>query len=412
MDLRPLLALPEVARARDEIAAADVATLEEQLRIVRIAAPPLHEAERAAYIRERFAEAGLKEIRQDEVGNVLANLSSPSGRRSPPVVIAAHLDTVFPPGTDLTPRTSGARVFAPGITDNARGLAALLSVARTLVGSSIRTRHPIWFVATVGEEGIGDLRGVKHLFKHALRSGVHGFISLDGSGLRRVVHRAIGSVRLRAVVTGSGGHSWADAGAPNPVHALGGAITAMQPLPSALPALSTLTVARIGGGTSVNAIPAEAWLEIDMRSENTDVLGSLERRVREVLEEGVRAENGGRRRGSAALALRVQRIGERPAGSVPAEVPLVAAAMAATRAVGARPELAASSTDANVPLALGYPAVTIGAGGESGGIHTLHEWYSDEGGARGLQRALLTVLAAAGVDGSGLDGAGPAAGTT
>jgi tripeptide aminopeptidase len=399
MDLRPLLALPEVARARAEIAAAGGATLEEQLRIVRIAAPPLHEAERASYVRERFAQVGLKDIRQDEVGNVLASLSPTSGRRTQPVVVTAHLDTVFPPETDLTPRIVGPRVFAPGITDNARGLAALLSVARTLADSSLQTSHPVWFVATVGEEGIGDLRGVKHLFKHALRSGIHAFISLDGSGLRRVVHRAIGSVRLRGTVTGSGGHSWADAGAPNPVHALGNAITRLQELPSSLPSLCTLTVARIGGGTSVNAIPAEAWLEIDMRSEDTDVLGSLDARAREMLEEAVRTENQRRRRGSAALGLRTQRIGDRPAGSVPPEVPLVAAAMAATRAVGARPELAASSTDANVPLALGYPAVTIGAGGESGGIHTLHEWYSDEGGARGLQRALLTILATAGVDG-------------
>jgi acetylornithine deacetylase/succinyl-diaminopimelate desuccinylase-like protein len=298
-------------------------------------------------------------------------------------------------------RAVGRRVFAPGITDNARGLAALLAVARTLTSCRVRTAGPLWFVATVGEEGIGDLRGAKHLFDTAFDGrGVKGFISLDGSGLRRIVHRAIGARRFRVTVSGPGGHSWSDWGAPNPAHALGIAISRLRQIPLAAPTRTTLTVARIGGGTSVNAIPEEAWMEIDLRSEEMPTLVRLEEEVRRVVQGAVAEESVARRHGSRPLTVRVDRIGERPAGAVAADHPLVAAALATTRAVGARPELAASSTDSNVPLALGIAAITIGAGGESGGIHPLDEWYANAGGARGLERALLTVLAAAGVDGA------------
>jgi acetylornithine deacetylase/succinyl-diaminopimelate desuccinylase-like protein len=401
MDLRPLLSLPQVASARASILASDGDTFEEQLRIVAIPSPSLQEEARASYMLRRFAEIGVGAVRQDGVGNVIATLPGGRGSECAPVVVSAHLDTVFPAGTDLTPRTVGRRVFAPGITDNARGLAALLAVARALTTCRLRTAHPLWFVATVGEEGIGDLRGAKHLYGTELgRAGAEGFISLDGSGLRRIVHRAIGARRLRATIRGPGGHSWSDWGAPNPAHALGDAIALLKELPLGTRSRTTLTVARVGGGTSVNAIPEEAWLEIDLRSEEMAVLVALEEEVRRILRAAVARESDRRSRGGTTLTLRVERIGERPAGSIPPDSPLVAAALATTRAVGARPELAASSTDANVPLALGMPAITIGAGGESGGIHTLDEWYANDGGGRGLERALLTVLACAGVDGA------------
>lgn len=400
MTLEALLARPGVRAARAAILASGPRTLREQLRIVEIPAPPLQETARGAYLLDRFAAIGLASVGRDEVGNVLGLLPAAKGAPRRPLVVAAHLDTVFPAGTDVTPRWAGGRIFAPGIADNARGLAALLGLANVLRATGLRTMRPVLFVATVGEEGIGDLRGTKHLFADgAARDGVHGFIALDGSGVRRIVHRAIGARRLRVTLRGPGGHSWSDWGVPNPVHALGAAIAELRALLPLREGRSTLTVARVGGGTSVNAIPGEAWLELDMRSEDPVTLAALERDARAAVKRVVESENAARRAGTPPLTARLDGIGDRPSGAVAADAPLVAAAQAATRAVGARPELSASSTDANVPIALGVPAITIGAGGESGGIHTLDEWYADEGGARGLDRALVTVLAAAGGDG-------------
>ncbi|HET8655943.1 MAG TPA: M20/M25/M40 family metallo-hydrolase [Longimicrobiaceae bacterium] len=395
MDVLVVSAHPRVVAARARARALDAETLHEQLAVVRIPAPPLQEADRARFVEARFREHELADVGTDAVGNVRARLPGCAEPDAAPVIVSAHLDTVFPAGTDLTPRHEGARLYAPGITDNARGVAALLTVARVLRESGIRTARPLWFVATVGEEGIGDLRGVKHLFREEGRfRGAAAFIALDGSGLRRIVHRAIGSRRLRATVRGPGGHSWSDWGAPNPVHALGSAIVRLTELPSVGDGV-TLTVARIGGGTGVNTIPAEAWMEIDVRGERADVLQRTNDAARAVLRAAVRAENERRRAGSAVLTLDLTRIGDRPSGAIADTDPLVRAAVDATSAVRARAQLAASSTDANVPIALGIPAVTVGAGGESGGIHTEGEWYSNREAARGVERALLLALAAA-----------------
>ncbi|HEX7240158.1 MAG TPA: M20/M25/M40 family metallo-hydrolase, partial [Longimicrobiaceae bacterium] len=281
MELNALLSHRAVGHARARIHETDADTLREQVELVRVPAPSFAEEERGARVRARFAELGLAEVRVDDVGNVLAALPGAADPEAAPVVLSAHLDTVFPAGTDLTPRHEGDRVYAPGITDNTRGLAALLAVARVLAEAGIRTVRPLLLAATVGEEGIGDLRGVKHLFREGspLR-GAAGFLSLDGSGTGRIVHRAIGSRRLRATVRGPGGHSWADRGAPNPVQALSAAVVAIgavQPPPGAR---SAVTVARIGGGTSVNSIPAEAWAEIDLRSDTPLPLVRLEGEVR------------------------------------------------------------------------------------------------------------------------------------
>ena len=210
----------------------------------------------------------------------------PEGASGPPVVVAAHLDTVFAADTDVEPRRKGKRIHAPGITDNCRGLAGMLAVARALAGSAVRAKHPVLFAATVGEEGIGDLRGVKHLFREGggFRDAA-AFVALDGSGMRRIVHRAIGSRRLRIEAEGPGGHSWSDRGVPNPVLALAVAAAGIRAMPLPHPERTSLTVARIGGGSSVNSIPAEAWMELDMRSEATDALGPMEDAVRGILEE-------------------------------------------------------------------------------------------------------------------------------
>lgn len=375
----------------------DDQTLAEQLELVRIPAPPFAEAERGEHVRDRFARLGLADVRRDEVGNVLGAWM-PEGADGPPVVVAAHLDTVFPAGTAVEPRTSGRRIHAPGITDNCRGLAGMLAVARVLAASELHAPRPVLFAATVGEEGIGDLRGVKHLFAEGspLR-GAAAFVALDGSGLRRIVHRAIGSRRLRIEIEGPGGHSWSDRGAPNPVAALGSAIAGIGGMALPHPDRSSLTVARVGGGSSVNAIPEDAWMELDLRSEVPGVLGRMEDDVRAVLARAAEGQNSARRGGTAPLRTRVHVIGDRPSGETPATHPLVRAAIAITGSLGAPPELVGSSTDANVPMALGIPSIAIGAGGDSGGIHTLDEWYANDGGAQGVERALLVVLSAAGV---------------
>lgn len=374
-------------------------TLAEQIALVRIPAPAFAEQARGDYVLARFREIGLHAVRRDAVGNVLGEWR-PEGADGAPVVVAAHLDTVFAADTDVEPRRKGKRIHAPGITDNCRGMAGMLAVARALAGSGIAAGHPVVFAATVGEEGIGDLRGVKHLFREngGLQDAA-AFVALDGSGMRRIVHRAIGSRRLRIEAEGPGGHSWSDRGVPNPVVALAAAAAALRSMPLPQPERSSLTVARIGGGTSINSIPAEAWMELDMRSEATGVLGPMEEGVRGVLREAVEAENVARRAGTHPLHTRVQLIGDRPSGETAQDHPLVRAATAITASLGARAELVGSSTDANVPMALGIPSIAIGAGGDSGGIHTLDEWYANDGGPLGVERALLVVLAAAAVNG-------------
>ncbi|RMH15434.1 MAG: M20/M25/M40 family metallo-hydrolase, partial [Gemmatimonadetes bacterium] len=259
--------------------------------------------------------------------------------------------------------------------------------------------RPLLVAATVGEEGPGDLRGVKHLFRPGGPcEAVHGFVSVDGAGLRRIVTRAVGSRRYRVCVRGRGGHSWADFGTPNPIHALGRALAelAVAPLPSAPRA--TLTVARIGGGTAVNAIPMEAWAEVDTRSEDPAHLDALEALVRGACARGVAAERAAAQGARGELALEIEVMGDRPAGATDSDHPLVRAAERATRAVGVEPERVASSTDANVPMALGLPAVTVGGGGEAGGAHTTGEWYRNAGGPEGVVRLLLLVAAVAGRD--------------
>jgi tripeptide aminopeptidase len=379
-----------VTAARRKVRALDQTTIDDMLSIVSIAAPPFAEEERAAFVAGVFGSLGL-DVSLDEVGNVIAVRDADFDQ--PPVILAAHLDTVFPAETEIAVKRNGVRIHAPGIADNSRGLAAMIAIARTIQDLQIQTAHPIVFVATVGEEGIGDLRGVKHLFRpgSALRNAL-AFISLDGSGRRRIVYRAIGSRRFRITITGPGGHSWADWGIVNPVHAMGLAIAGMQEIEVPRQPRTSLTVGRIAGGTSVNAVPEEAWCEVDLRSEAGTVLIELEASARHAVESAVERVNAQRKRGTPALKLDIRLIGDRPSGETPVSSPVVRAARAATRAFGDTPELVASSTDANIPIALGIPAIAIGAGGESGGTHTTEEWYSNEGGAEGIERALMIVL--------------------
>lgn len=387
-----------VERAFSIIRESDADTIADMRAVVGIAAPTFEEHERASWMRGGFRASGLNDVDIDAVGNVIAHLSG-SRLDLAPVLIAAHLDTVFARSVDLSIRESDARIGAPGIADNARGLAAMLAIARALIGAGVVPKHPIVFAATVGEEGIGDLRGVKHLFRERgpFRDAA-GFIALDGTGIRRIVHRAVGSRRLRVRVTGPGGHSWADRGAPNPIHVLAEAAARIARAAPPADQAAALNIGRIGGGTSVNAIAEEAWLEIDLRAEDAADLAGLERLVHHVLNDIVEAANASRRPRTGALVMNIELLGDRPSGTTPIASPIVAAARAATRQIGARPELTAASTDANVPIALGIPAIALGAGGESGRTHTTDEWFSNERGPEGIQRALLTLIAAAGID--------------
>jgi tripeptide aminopeptidase len=378
-----------ISAARKRIRALDQKTVEDMLAIVQIPAPPYGERERGEFVATLFRNLALH-VSIDEVGNVIAQ--QPGAAEPEAVIVSAHLDTVFPAETPIEVKHDGARILAPGISDNSRGLAAIIAIARVLVDQNIQTRHPVVFVATVGEEGTGDLRGVKHLFRPGspYRNAL-AFISLDGTGRRRIVYRAIGSRRLRVTMNGPGGHSWADWGTVNPVHAMGLAIGGIDQLEVPRQPRTSLSVGRAAGGTSVNAVPAEAWCEIDLRSESASVLSDLEASVRKTVDSAVDHINARRKRGTPALKLDVRVIGDRPSGETPLGSPVVRAARAATRAFGDTPELVASSTDANIPIALGIPAIALGAGGESGGTHTTEEWYSNEGGPEGIERALMIV---------------------
>jgi tripeptide aminopeptidase len=398
MDIAALASTPPVLAARARLRMMDQDVFDEQLQIVAIPAPSRAENSRAAHLQRRFTELGLSDVQRDEVGNVLGRLpTSKPHSCTGAALITAHLDTVFPMDTEVTPRRIGQRVYAPGITDNSRGLAAMLGVVRACMEVEIRTVRPLWFIATVGEEGAGDLYGVKHLLRSAGPfADAAAFVSIDGSGLSRIVHRALGSRRLRFDIRGPGGHSWSDFGRANPVHVASRAIAALSQIALPSEPRTSLTVARLGGGTTINAIPAHCWFEVDIRSEGGPELETLVTQAATAIDGAVEAENRRRTRGSDEVVTTLTVIGDRPSGATPADDPLVHATVQATRLLGAEPQLVASSTDANVAISLGIPAVTVGGGGASGGIHTLDEWYDNHRGALGLERSLLVTLAAAG----------------
>jgi len=370
----------------------DEATLDTQIALSEIPAPAFREDRRGARLAQLFTSCGLEAVRRDAAGNVIAERPGAAG--GGPLVIGAHLDTVFAEGTDVSVRREGATLRGPGISDDARGLATMLTLVRALQASRIRTVTPLLFVGTVGEEGIGDLRGVRALFADsgAARDAA-GFISLDGAGIDRIVAHGLGSRRYRITISGPGGHSWTDWGAPNPAHALVSLGSVIRGVPLDTEPPTTLTIARLKAGTSINSIPQAAWMEIDTRSSDTSALDRLEAELRSVID-GVRRVEGD-------LDYQLDVIGDRPGGHTSVDDPLVVAALAATRLVGHRPKIARSSTDANVPMALGIGAVTLGCGGEAGSAHTTNEWYRNVEGPEGIVRALYTVLLAAGLEGEG-----------
>ena len=387
---------PTVQAALDSIRSWNSWTVEQQVQLTEIEAPPFREQRRAEEFRRRLLALGYSRVWIDAEGNVIAE--RPGGAAGGPlVVLSGHLDTVFPEGTDVRVRSAGGRLSAPGISDDGRGLAVVLAVARAFMETGLETDGTILFVGTVGEEGQGNLRGVRHLFGEELAGRVDYFISVDGTGYG-ITHAAVGSSRYRVLFRGSGGHSYGSFGMPNPIHAMGRAIAAIAALRVTLDPKTTFNVGVVSGGTSVNSIAYEATMEIDLRSEEPRLLAELDGRVREAIDGAVAAERARWPSSSVPLTVAIETIGIRPAGSEPESGPIVQVARTAGWKLGVLPELGASSTDANIPISLGIPAITISGGGRGGGSHSLEEWYEETTDAyRGPQWAALIVATLAGV---------------
>jgi tripeptide aminopeptidase len=367
---------------------------DEQVKLTEIPAPSFQEEKRAEAVKGVLAAEGLT-IHTDKIGNVIGELPGSNEREA--VLLTAHLDTVFPSGTEIKVRREGDRLVAPGISDNGTGLAGLLAVARAMQAAKIKPRRTILFAANVGEEGEGNLRGMRALID-AYRTKLRAVIVLDGSGTDHVTVKALASRRLEVVITGPGGHSWSDFGMPNPINALVRA--SVRFINTKVPATprTTFNLGQIEGGTSVNSIPYEAKLKVDLRSENEDELARLESALRDCVAAGVKDEmDNARERSRGKLDWKVNQIGSRPGGELPADSSLLTALRAADEYVGNQSRVERSSTDANIPLSLGIEAIALGAGGNGGGAHSLQEWYEPAGRERGLKRVLLTVLGVAGL---------------
>ncbi|MCB1672475.1 MAG: M20/M25/M40 family metallo-hydrolase [Gammaproteobacteria bacterium] len=387
-------ASPSVRRALMEIDQREPETIQEQLRITEIPAPPFMESERARYYLERLRERGLDDAYIDTEGNVVA-IRRGSGN-GPTLLLAAHLDTVFPDGTDTAVQQRDDRYYAPGIGDDTRGLAALLSVVQALEDNGIQTVGDIIFSGNVGEEGRGDLRGVKALFRDF--PGVDGFVSIDGVRLRRITTGGTGSRRFEFRFSGPGGHSFGAFGMASAIHAMGRAIARIADLQVPEYPRTTFTVGTVDGGTSVNSIAADAVFALDMRSNDREQLAALEERAKTAALTAVAEENARWNEGEISVDFHL--IGDRPVGRTPADSPIVQAAALAFDEVGIElEELGISSTDSNVPMSLGIPAVTIAGGGEGGGAHSPDEWFAPGNSKEGPQTALLLTLALVGVEG-------------
>ncbi|MGH6714087.1 MAG: M20/M25/M40 family metallo-hydrolase [Bradyrhizobium sp.] len=391
-----LLANPKIVKALEDIKADDARTFEEQKRITEIPAPPYKEKVRAEYYLKRMQELGFKDAAIDGEGNVIA-LRKGSGGGRPKLVVSAHLDTVFPEGTDVTVKEKDGATIAPGIGDDSRGLAALLALVKAMNANAIATVGDIMFVGTVGEDELGNLRGVKALFRD--HRDIDGFISIDGLGITRVVNQSTGSHRYEFIFKGPGGHSFQEFGLPSAIHAMGRAIAKISELQPPSDPKTTFTVGTVAGGTSVNAIAAEARMAVDMRSNSTEELLKLEARLLDLVKEAVADENA--RWKSDKLTVEARMIGDRPAGIVSVDSPIVQATQRAVTAVTRAPRVtfAGSSTDSNIAMSLGIPAVTIGGGGEGGNWHSRNEWYKPTDAYHGPQSALLTILMLTGLDG-------------
>jgi acetylornithine deacetylase/succinyl-diaminopimelate desuccinylase-like protein len=386
-----ILATPSVQAAMKVIEASEPHFIDEQVRLCEIAAPPFHEDKRAAELARLFTAAGLANVRIDKAGNVLGD--RPGTAPHPHLVLAAHLDTVFPTETDVHVTREGTLLKGPGIGDDCRGLAALLAVIHAMNEAHLTTQGSITFVADVGEEGPGDLRGMKELFGTTLKGEIDDFISIEPGEPFRITDGGVGSFRYRVTFTGPGGHSYGAFGLANPAGALGRAIAHIQQMPVPKQPKTTFNVGVIGGGTSVNSIPFEAWFEFDERSPDIQSLKAVDAQFKQAVQLGLDEENA-RWHDKGKLAVAIKPIGIRPAGQTDPASPIVTTAAASIQALGlGTPEFGSSSTDSNIPMNLGIPAITIGGGGRNQGAHSLGETDDIADSYKGPQNALLIVLA-------------------
>ena len=389
---------PRVRAVLDIIKADSAWTLQQQIELTQIPAPPFKESVRGAEYKRRLEALGFTNVMIDSAGNVIAERKGMGN--GPTVVIAGHLDTVFPEGTNVTVKHDGARLRAPGIGDDGRGLTTVLSVARAFQKSGVQTNGTIYFIGDVGEEGPGNLRGMRQLFGNTLKGKIDYFISVDDTELH-VVSRAVGSYRYKISYKGPGGHSYGAFGIPNPIHALGRAIAGIADIQVPATPKTTFNVGVISGGTSVNSIPYEGSMEVDMRSEDAASLAATNDKIMRIVHAALDAENArwpGPRAAAAKLSLVIDTIGIRPTGGQSDSAPIVRTALDAAKVLGFSSATSASSTDSNIPISLSIPAITIGGGGHAEGAHSLGEWYEDGPNAYlGVQWAALIVAALAGV---------------
>jgi len=396
-----LAAAPEVRSAFNWFRAQEPQLAHWQMEMARIAAPPFGETARAVWLSERFRELGLDDVRIDDVGNVFG-IHPGYGRRY--IALSAHIDTVFPAGTPLNIRQQGSRLYGPGVSDNGAGVTAMLAIVALF--RAVRMRHalPFLFVGNVGEEGEGDLRGMRHIFATPRwKDSIAYSIVLDGAGSDTIVAEALGSRRFEVIVRGPGGHSWSDFGAPNPIVILARAIESFCQTPVPATPKSTFNIGVIRGGTSVNSIPESASMRVDVRSTSPRELERLERALRVSLDQAMETEQrtvesrGSGQRKPHSVSSEVLVIGDRPAGELETGARILQVIRAVDGQLGNAAQIQRASTDANIPLSLGREAIAIGGGGSGGGAHTLQEWFDCNGRELGLKRILLTMLALAGV---------------
>jgi tripeptide aminopeptidase len=380
-----------VSAALDAAKANEAQTIEDQIRFCEIPAPSFKETARGEELKRTFEQFGLQNVRVDKAGNVLGD--RPGAAPRPHLVMAAHLDTVFPEGTSVKVRREGAVLHGPGIGDDCRGLGVLVSIIRSMKQANVRTPGSITFVADVGEEGLGDLRGMKQLFNETLKGSVDRFVSIDGTGLS-LTHVFVGSHRYRVTFKGPGGHSFGAFGLANPADALGRAVAKIADFQVPKDPKTTFNVGRIGGGTSVNSIPFEAWMEVDMRSVDKAALASVDASFHKAVDSALVEENA--RWGTPGmLTVTKDLVGDRPAGSMAAETPMVKMATDVTRGLGWTATSGAGSSDANYPMSLGIPSLDIGGGGRGTEAHALGEAFDTTDSWMGTQRALLLTIALA-----------------
>ena len=367
------------------------------IELTEIEAPPFKEEKRAKEFSERLKLAGIEKVWIDSIGNVIGLLEGSIGNKN--IAIDAHLDTVFPEGTDVQVRVKNDTLFAPGIGDDTRGLAMILTIAETIVKSEIKPVDNILFIGTVGEEGLGDLRGVRYLFKNN-EPKIDSWIAIDGGSIGRVNNQALGSYRYEVIFDGPGGHSWGAFGLVNPHHALGAGIknfVEKADIYTDSGPKTSYNVGIISGGTSINSIPFKSSMQIDIRSIDPNRLNDMEEILFNSMNKALDEQNAIKRSGPD-LKLTINKIGNRPSGKVDESVPLIQKTIAATQYMGIEPRLTIGSTDSNIPISLGLPAVTIGRGGEGGGAHSLDEWWLNKDGYRSIQLALLILLSESGIN--------------